>query len=336
MPVPMINYSPEKYVCYRSAIPIIMDGKLDDESWDKAEWTSLFVDIEGDLKPKPFHNTQGKMLWDDEYFYFGFELEEPHLWATLTERNAVIYNDNDIEIFIDPDGDTHNYYELEVNAFGTEWDLFLTKPYRDPGMKVINEWDIKGLITKIGLDGTLNDPSDIDNKWTVEIAIPWASLDKRNHPSDGDQWRVNFARVQWDLNIVDGSYKKIKDAIYNWGWSPQGLVNFHYPEMWGFVQFSEKQVGKDIAQFIWDPIEDAKWTLRQLYYAQRNFKRKNRSFTNDVNDLKFEMHRSSGFSWPPKIEATTEQFIAKLYDKKSDRIVLIKEDGKVWIEKKGD
>ena len=86
------------------------------------------------------------MLYDDNYFYFAAELDEPHVWATLTDRDAVIYHDNDFEVFIDPDGDNHLYYELEINALGTEWDLLLVKPYRDGG-PAINAWDIQGLQT---------------------------------------------------------------------------------------------------------------------------------------------------------------------------------------------
>ena len=76
-------------------------------------------------------------------------MEEPDVWATLTERDSVIFHDNDFEVFIDPDGDTHAYYELEVNALGTAWDLILIKPYRDGG-PAINGWDIAGL--KVGVD----------------------------------------------------------------------------------------------------------------------------------------------------------------------------------------
>ena len=50
---------------------------------------------------------------------------------TLTEHDSVIFQDNDFEVFIDPDGDNHNYYEIEINALNTEWDLRLPKPYRD-------------------------------------------------------------------------------------------------------------------------------------------------------------------------------------------------------------
>ena len=45
------------------------------------------------------------MLWDDTYFYVAAHLEEPHVWGTLTKHDTVIFQDNDFEIFIDPDGD---------------------------------------------------------------------------------------------------------------------------------------------------------------------------------------------------------------------------------------
>ena len=88
------------------------------------------------------------MLWDDSRFYVSAMLEEPHVWGTLVERDSVIYHDNDFELFIDPDGDTHEYYELEINALGTEWDLLLVKPYRDGG-PAVHEWDIAGLETRL-------------------------------------------------------------------------------------------------------------------------------------------------------------------------------------------
>lgn len=43
---------------------------------------------------------------------------------------SIIYQDNDFEVFLDPDGDNLMYYEVEVNAAGQVWDLLLVKPYR--------------------------------------------------------------------------------------------------------------------------------------------------------------------------------------------------------------
>ena len=119
---------PLSYVAYRTAGALQIDGKLDEPSWQRAAWTAAFVDIEGQRKPLPAFKTRVKMLWDDEYLYLAADLEEPHVWATYTERDATIYHENDFEVFIDPDGDTHQYYEFEINALGTEWDLLLVKP----------------------------------------------------------------------------------------------------------------------------------------------------------------------------------------------------------------
>ena len=85
-----IKYDPEKYVCIKTTDKLNLDGKINEKAWESAAWTNSFVDIEGDLKPKPYHDTKVKMLWDEDYFYFAALLEEPHVWGKLTER-AVSY-----------------------------------------------------------------------------------------------------------------------------------------------------------------------------------------------------------------------------------------------------
>lgn len=234
--------APKEYVCYRTSGKINIDGKLDESSWSSAPATDSFIDIEGDAKPRPHFTTRVKMLWDDRHFYIGAEMEEPHVWRTLKKRDSVIFNDNDFEVFIDPDGDRNEYYELEINALNTVWDLFLPRPYRDGG-KAQNSWDIAGLKTAVKVTGTLNNPTDQDQGWSVEMAIPWRALAKYAHrpapPADGDRWRINFSRVEWQHEIVDGKYRKIANTKEdNWVWSPQGVIDMHRPEMWGYVRFS--------------------------------------------------------------------------------------------------
>ena len=65
-------------------------------------WTTDFVDIQGGAKPTPRFRTRAKLLWDDDYLYIAAELEEPHVWATLTQHDSVIFQDPDFEVFIDP------------------------------------------------------------------------------------------------------------------------------------------------------------------------------------------------------------------------------------------
>jgi hypothetical protein len=224
----------------------VIDGRLGDSAWAAAPWSEAFVDIEGSAKPAPRWATRVKMSWDSTCLYLAAELEEPDLWATIMTRDAVIYRDNDFEWFIDPDGDTNRYFELEINALGTVWDLFLDKPYRFGG-RADNGWDITGLRSAVHLDGTLNDPTDRDRGWTVEMAIPWEAFADSGRtpvpPAAGARWRINFSRVQWELEVRDGTYQKRLGPEgkplpeHNWVWSPQGVINMHIPEHWGGITF---------------------------------------------------------------------------------------------------
>jgi hypothetical protein len=262
--------NPRVYDAPRALGRITIDGKLDDLGWAAAAWTEDFVDIQGTEAPAPPLRTRAKILWDDEQLYIGAEMEEPHLWATLMDRDAIIYRDDDFELFLDPEGDGLAYFELEINAMGTLFDLFLDKPYKKGGRAQIG-WDAQGLRAEVALMGTLNDPTDEDRGWWVEMAIPWADLvplaSETAHvpagtpgtrvtpgmgpawtpgeaPRIGDTWRINFSRVDWPLEVVEGSYRKTESPTQenrhpeaNWVWSPQGAIDMHIPEMWGVVRF---------------------------------------------------------------------------------------------------
>lgn len=280
-PLPQLDldtWKPLGYLAHFTEAPPAIDGRLDDPAWTASTWTQAFVDITGDPARPPRHRTRAKLCWDYKHLYIAAELEEPQLWATLTERDAVIYHDNDFEVFIDPDGDTHDYYELEINALGTVWDLLLTAPYRDGGHAVDN-WNIAGLKSAVHLDGTLNDPSDIDRGWSLELSIPWAALEecagRPGFPNSIDEdWRINFSRVQWQLEVVDGRYRKRQDESGtrplpedNWVWSPQGLVAMHYPELWASVWFAPR--GDDRSYDAVDGWRQILPLLRLFYYAQK-------------------------------------------------------------------
>lgn len=224
---------PKSYDCYRTNTPLHIDGKLNDPAWHSAPWTTDFVDIEGSAKPVPRFRTRAKILWDDNYLYIGAELEEPDVKATLTQHDSVIFHDNDFEVFLKPPGEAPGYFEFEINALNTGWDLYLNKPYREGG-KADNSWDIPGLKTAVAIQGTLNDPSNKDRGWTVEMAFPWSAFASRlpvTRPAVGDQWRINFSRVEWKAG-------QLKED--NWVWSPQGLINMHVPEHWGYLHFLDK------------------------------------------------------------------------------------------------
>ena len=336
-----IPYQPQSYVCYRVSELLEIDGKLTETAWKNAEPTADFVDIEGDLKVKPPFQTNVKMLWDEDYFYFGAYLEEPHIWAKLTERDAVIFYDNDFEIFIDPDGDTHHYYEFEMNALNTVWDLLLLRPYREDGQpKVLDSWDIQGLQSAVYIDGTINNPTDTDRFWTVEVAIPWKVLEEmtpQNYlPKDGVQWRVNFSRVNWHMDYSSGNYEKKKAANgkrlpeENWVWSPQGYIAMHAPETWGFVQFSTIEVGQGRVDFNAIPDEKIKWALRQMYYQQRQYFQQHGQYADNLKYLTLPTVDIPNYTFKPELLMEYDGYTIIVTSTDSQYVWVLQEDGKVY------
>lgn len=291
------QFNPRTYVVHRAPESIHVDGNINKPAWQHAPWTEYFVDIQGDHMANPRYKTRAKMLWDDDYFYVAAEMEEPHVWATYTERDAIIFHENNFEIFLDPGNDTHHYLELQYNALGTFWDMMLTKPYRNGGFAV-SAWDVKGMNIGVDIQGTLNDPGDKDQGWTLEVAIPWRDLQevkRGGKPVDGEQWRLNFSRVQWHIEEKNGQYEKVTDPETgrslpedNWTWSPQGVINMHVPEMWGYVQFSETVAGDQPVSFVWNEMENYRWLMRKLYNEQNRFRREHGRYADHPNELRFE------------------------------------------------
>ena len=328
---------PQGYVCYRATEDMKIDGKLDEVSWQNVPWTDDFADIQGAIKPRPLFRTHAKMLWDDEYFYIGAELEEPHVWATLTEHDCVIFRDNDFEIFIDPNGDNHEYYEIEINAYGTEWDLLLVRPYKD-GAPAVSAWEIPGLKVATHIDGTINDPSDIDKGWFVEVALPWKVLgecaNRPAPPAHDDQWRVNFSRVEWEIEVVDGKYKKIPNKPEdNWIWSPQGVIDMHRPEKWGYVQFSTAKIGE--TEFQPDPAASARNLLQRIYYTQRDYRSENGHWAATLSDLGVEISGYENIMEMPQIQVTQSLYEAVVkvkYPAGETRKWHIRQDSRIWSD----
>lgn len=321
---------PESYICFSTSETIQVDGLISDSEWGKAKWTNYFVDIEGRDKPKPDYKTRVKMLWDENYFYIAAELEEPHIWAKLKQRDTVIFYDNDFEVFIDPQGDNHLYYEFEVNALNTVWDLIIAKPYRD-GAPAINAWDIRGLKSAVKIYGSINDPKDKDKKWTIEMAFPWQILKEcapeGRKPKSGEQWRVNFSRVNWDMDYEDGKYKKKINPEtgkaypeHNWVWSPQGAIAMHQPETWGYVEFSDEKVGESKIKPKKDIDYPVKIELVRLYNMEKKMYKKFGRYFNRISS-----------TYDVNIETTSKQFLISIKGE-TGKTWYINQESKIWSE----
>lgn len=319
---------PKSYTAYQTIDLIKVDGRANEKSWHKADWSDAYIDIEG--VKTPTYETKMKILYDEKYLYFYAQMKEPHVWGNLKQRDTVIFYNNDFEIFIDPDGDTHNYYEFEMNALNTVWDLFLTKPYRNHG-KIIDSWDIQGVKTAVHIDGTLNDPKDIDKGWSVEVAFPWKVIteaSRKNGVPKNEFWRINFSRVNWDYQLKDGKYSRKQDADekflpeYNWVWSPQWVINMHEPEHWGYLFFADAKVGSKV-NFEIPKDEYIKWRLYAIY---RKLMASGGKFSSATNEL--EPITLYGSQMLPKVEKQVSGWNLSVVSPFSSKVLLIKEDGK--------
>lgn len=342
------------YVCYYATEKPVIDGAGNDPVWQKASWTSDFTDIEGDLRPKPAYRTRTKMLWDKEYLYIYAELQEPDLWGTLRQHDTIIYDDNDFEIFINPTNDTHNYFELEFNALNTEMDLFLPKPYRNGG-KALLSWDAQGLVSAVQTKGTMNRPGDTDTGWSVEMAIPLKSLgfwDGKRLPGDGSQWRINFSRVEWDRDVVNGQYvPRLRPGSdrrlpeHNWVWSPQGIIDMHAPEKWGYLQFSSHGGGGDSVAFVPPADEALRGVLWKVYYAEKGYQKKHGVYAAKLSDLGLPAIKGKddvageltvealGNVYTISMESTSMQFMATVRGGGFAGRISIDQDGDVGVRR---
>jgi hypothetical protein len=268
---PCVEEEIPHYTAHRVYKAPKIDGKLDDVTWQRAPRSPRFRDlIHGN---ETIHDTRAAVLWDEEYLYVAYWIEEPNVEATLTKRDALIYNDNDVEFFI---AGKDAYYEFEINSFGTIYEVFFiweqSETYKNGGFDGIPEltadqpgrrsfpgvgyqphprgsrigywkWDFPGLKSAVHVDGTINNNKDRDRGWTVELAIPWSGMsaifvgdDRSVPPLDKDVWQMDFSRFN--------QYKEAPPAQDpgGWAWSPHGVWDSHVPECYTYIHFSESQV----------------------------------------------------------------------------------------------
>lgn len=258
------------YTCYRTRSPLTIDGRLDEEVWQKAPRSPRFADI---VTGEPaWFDTHVRLLWDDNCLYFGFEAEETDVWGTLTERDSKIWEENDLELFI---AGKDAYYEFEISANNVIYEVFwIWKDVHKPGGRywgpkefdpatqrtlVLDgvgghvhergerwgflDWDMPGLRHAVHVDGTVNKRDDVDRGWSAEIAIPWQSLsllaDGRSlPPRNGDVWRIDCSRFQ-----KIGPKGEVLDPCAGWTWTRHGHYDSHIPEVFPRIEFSTEEIG---------------------------------------------------------------------------------------------
>jgi Carbohydrate family 9 binding domain-like len=247
------DYKPPLYRAARAQDEIRVDGKLDEFTWAALPRVGRFIDIRQHDNPDAL-DTQATLAWDNTNLYIAFSCVDPEPWGTLMQRDQHLWNEEVVEVFLDPDGDGHNYPELEVSPHNIVVDLLIPhRPDQSTDASIAARWDIQGLQTAVGKYAA---------GWTVEIAIPWASLAESGvstAPQEGDRWRVGLYRIErpggpsrathieelqkkldgvpaGEQTALRKELKSLQDTNQDLAWSPTRHT-FHDPERFGIVEF---------------------------------------------------------------------------------------------------
>ncbi|MCP3141230.1 carbohydrate-binding family 9-like protein [Pyxidicoccus xibeiensis] len=179
-----------EYAVTRASKAPTLDGVLDDAAWKQARPVVLVGSFDG--RPAQLR-TEARLVYDDAHLYVAFDTEDPDVWGTLKNRDDPIYEQEVVEVFLDANADGRTYNELQVSPHGVIFDAYF--PARRQGMD--KSWD-SGMKTALKVRGTLDDATDRDTGWTVELQIPFARLAEVPHvpPQKGDRWRFNLYRLE--------------------------------------------------------------------------------------------------------------------------------------------
>ncbi len=202
-----------------------LDGELSDEVWGHAHSTAAFVETRRG-GPAAFE-ASAKLLWDARFLYVAVEVQDALLRASETARDSHLWEQDCVELMIDPDGDGRDYFELQVSPRGAVFDTRY-ESRRQPKPFGHLDWD-SGARVGVSTRGTIDD-REPDAGYSVEIAIPWQafSLDgeRVSPPEIGDRWRAN-------LYVMDLGAERQQAAA----WSPLGIGDFHVPRRFGILAF---------------------------------------------------------------------------------------------------
>ena len=222
---------------------IIIDGKLDEPSWRYAQWTRRWSDPlgrrrgrDGTLIKTP--TTRAKMIWDAHTLYIAIEARDRDVWATLTERDSNTWEQEVVEVFLDPDGDQRDYLELQVTPANVVFDARFA--YHRSDLKRARAWNFKGWKTAVNVNGTLNQRDDQDTSYTVEMKLPITELPgaPKALSVQAKPWRINLFRFDWD----EAPRGRQRSAAL----SPPYVGDFHHLSAFAKLNFKASRAPKSL------------------------------------------------------------------------------------------
>ncbi len=293
-PDPRAYTPPKHYVCYRTLLPIVIDGKLNEPDWEKTRWSESFAELRSRSGPdQPLYPSRFKLLWNANSLYIAIRIDSDHIWTRAIEGSGA-GPDNSFAMYLDPDADNHNYLEILATPLGDAISAVYNKPPKNGGLATPQY--LNGCQIEVAIDGSLNNPADKDRSWLVEMAIPFAALSDFAQgvcpPKDKTLWRLNAAYTEHKCVIADNAYQYVyampadkKNPMKTvWAWSPQGVPNIHRPETWGYILFTTQPPAKFVL-FEGDSTAWARYDLNQLLYKQIAYRKFYGRYTISVKAL---------------------------------------------------
>ncbi len=210
--------------------PPTMDGRLSERAWRSAPRSDEWVHPNSGEEVDGLH-THSRALWDEDALYIGMSARDTDIWATMTERDESLWEEEVLSVYIDPLADGLNYVEIQVNPLGTVFDaVFPEASNRDlPAGRAIN---LEEMTVAHYVNGTVDDRDRRDNRWSVEIRIPWTSLPDFEGPAEvGTSISVNFYRYD----------RPAEGAALTAAWNPVRRGTFHQPDKFGAIILVEGQ-----------------------------------------------------------------------------------------------
>jgi hypothetical protein len=215
---PIISSS-TRYEVKRVSAPIVIDGKVDAKEWAAASAPMEFI-FPWESQTGAKQKTLARLLWDDENLYVAYECEDTDIVAQFTERDAWVYRDDTVEIFLNVrPTQIVAYYAIEINVRGALMDYFCAD-----AQYYIKRFQMEGVKSGIQVDGTINQRDDKDRGWSLELAIPWVNFaDMTKVPQPGTVFTAILNR--WDGVEPNRRLSVWVDPKLNWP-HPHAPANF--------------------------------------------------------------------------------------------------------------
>jgi hypothetical protein len=159
---------------------IVIDGNLEEGEWSSSVARSgAFVDPQGS-SGNPY--SDARFLWSKYNLYIALYAADEDLQASPRSKNQSIEPTDDVFHF--ELGVKTERYVFEINPMG----IVHEQKLRNDGSTDSN-WH-SGLKVGHDIDGTLNNATDDDEEWVLEIALPLASLGLTPNGAQELTWSV--------------------------------------------------------------------------------------------------------------------------------------------------